>query len=156
MLRRTLLIATAALPASALAHHGWSSFELGRPIWLEGSARRVAWRNPHAELDLDLVPEPRLPADLANRQPPAQSAPVDGASLFARTRLPERRDRIWRVELAPLTRMQAWGVTGIAEGERIAVIGFEPTEARATALLRAEYLFLGQAIVGLRSSPAGA
>lgn len=156
MLRRTLLIATAAWPAAAFAHHGWSSFDLGRPVWLEGRARRVAWRNPHAELDLEVAPDPALPADLARRQPPAQSAAVDGAALFARTRLPERRDRIWRVELAPLTRMQAWGVREIADGDRIAVIGFEPAEPRSAALVRAEYLFVDAAIYGLRSSPAGA
>jgi hypothetical protein len=67
MLRRRLLIATAAWPTVALAHHGWSSFDLGRPLWLEGSARRVAWRNPHAELDLELAADLRLPPDLARR-----------------------------------------------------------------------------------------
>jgi hypothetical protein len=155
MLRRRLLIATAAWPAAALAHHGWSSFDLARPLWLEGSARRVAWRNPHAELDLELAADLRLPPDLASRQPPAQSAAIDGAALFARARLPDRRDRIWRVELAPLTRMQAWNVAQITDGERVAVIGFEPAEPRATPLVRAEYLFVGSAIYGLRSSPAG-
>lgn len=153
--RRTLLTALAAWPAgAALAHHGWSSFELSRPIWLEGIARAVAWRNPHAELDLELPSEPRLPADLARRQAPIQSASVDGAGLLARARLPERRDRIWHVELAPLTRMQAWKIAEIRDGDRIGVLGFELAEPRAPALLRAEYLFVGQAIYGLRSSPA--
>ena len=84
-----------------------------------------------------------------------ESAAIDGAALFARARLPARQDRIWRVELAPLTRMQAWNIAEITDGERIAVIGFEPAEPRATALARAEYLFVGSAIYGLRSSPAG-
>jgi hypothetical protein len=114
----------------------------------------VAWRNPHAELDLELPSEPRLPADLARRQAPIQSASVDGAGLLARARLPERRDRIWHVELAPLTRMQAWKIAEIRDGDRIGVLGFELAEPRAPALLRAEYLFVGQAIYGLRSSPA--
>jgi hypothetical protein len=153
--RRTLLAALATWPAgAALAHHGWSSFELSRPIWLEGTARAVAWRNPHAELDLEVPAELRVPADLARRQPPAQTANVDGPGLLARARPPERRERLWRVELAPLTRMQAWRVPEIRDGDRIAVLGFELAEARSTALLRAEYLFVGQAIYGLRSSPA--
>jgi hypothetical protein len=154
--RRTLLTALAAWPASAaLAHHGWSRFELSRPIWLEGIARAVAWRNPHAELDLELPAELRLPEDLGRRQPPPQSASVDGAGLLARARLPERRDRLWHVELAPLTRMQAWRIAEIHDGDRIGVLGFELADPRSPALLRAEYLFVGQAIYGLRSSPAG-
>lgn len=155
--RRTLLMALAAWPASAaLAHHGWSSFDLSRPIWLDGTARRVAWRNPHAELDLELPAEPRLPPDLATRPVPPQAASVDGAGLLARARLPERRDRLWHVELAPLTRMQAWKIAEIRDGDRIGILGFELAEARQPALLRAEYLFVGQAVYGLRSSPASA
>ena len=155
MHRRTLLSAAPALLAlPAWAHHGWSSFDQARPIYLEGTARDVRWRNPHAELDLELPSEPRLPADLARRQPPPQSASVDGAGLLARARLPERRDRIWHVELAPLTRMQAWKIAEIRDGDRIGVLGFELAEPRSPALLRAEYLFVGQAIYGLRSSPA--
>jgi hypothetical protein len=156
MRRRSLLVMLAAWPAgTALAHHGWSSFDLSRPIWLEGTARRVAWRNPHAELDLELPAESRLPPDLGRRTVPPQTAGVDGAALLARARLPERRDRVWHVELAPLTRMQAWKIAEIVDGDRIAVLGFEFAESRTPALLRAEYLFAGSAIYGLRSSPAG-
>ena len=54
MQRRTLIAAALSAPLAARAHHGWSSFDQGRPIWLEGRAIRVAWRNPHAELVLDL------------------------------------------------------------------------------------------------------
>ena len=48
MRRRTLLISATALPLVAHAHHGWSSFDQDRPIYLEGTARDVKWRNPHA------------------------------------------------------------------------------------------------------------
>ena len=34
--RRLLLSAVAVLPLAARAHHGWSSFDLARPIYLEG------------------------------------------------------------------------------------------------------------------------
>ena len=92
MQRRHLLLAAAALPArSAFAHHGWSSFDTGRPLYLSGRARKVAWRNPHAEFDLELDADLKLPADLAKRPVPAQSAGIDGARLFASfARIPER------------------------------------------------------------------
>lgn len=157
--RRTWLIAAAtsgllARPGSALAHHGWSSFDQGRPLWLEGTASQVRWRNPHAELQLSLPPDPQLPADLPKRSVPAQSAAVDGPALLAAARLPRRRDRVWTVELAPLTRLQAWGVPEIAPGSALAVLGFTFQNEQGDALLRAEYLWLAGRAYGLRSAPA--
>jgi hypothetical protein len=64
MQRRTTLqwIATSTLPASlaAHAHHGWSSFDLDRPIYLEGKASKVKWQNAHTELTLELSPGMKL------------------------------------------------------------------------------------------------
>jgi len=39
------------LAGPALAHHGWSSFDLERPIYLSGTAASVLG-NPHGELTL--------------------------------------------------------------------------------------------------------
>ncbi len=155
-MHRRLLLAGGALLAlrPAFAHHGWSSFDQSQPIYLEGTARNVAWRNPHAELVLELPAEPRLPADLGARTPPAQTAPVDGRALLARARLPQRSDKRWQVELAPLTRMEAWKVPQIRDGDTVAVLGFTFAGERGDAVLRAEYLFIGGTIYGLRSSPA--
>jgi hypothetical protein len=155
MQRRTL-IAAALTPwaGTALAHHGWSSFDQTRPLYLDGRATRVAWRNPHAELDLELPLEPRLPPDLAARPVPPQVAGVDGAALMKAARLPTRRDRRWHVELAPLTRMEAWGVPPLRDGDTLAVLGFTFAGERGEALLRAEYLFVGGRTYGLRSAPA--
>lgn len=114
----------------------------------------MAWRNPHAELQLELPDNLALPADLAKRPLPRQSAAVDGAALLAQARLPTRRDRRWEVELAPLTRMQAWGVEEIKPGAEIAVLGFTFAGEQGQAVLRAEYLFVGDKAYGLRSSPA--
>jgi Family of unknown function (DUF6152) len=143
----------AALPA-ARAHHGWSSFDQNRPIYLEGRAARVSWRNPHAEFDLELNTTLKLPADLASRALPAQVAPVDGAALLKTAQLPTRRDRLWHVELAPLTRMDAWKVAPIPLGQELAVLGFTFTGEKGDAVLRVEYLFLGGNIYGMRSPPA--
>jgi Family of unknown function (DUF6152) len=155
MQRRQLLVAAAAVPlAPAFAHHGWSSFDQDRPIYLAGKARKVAWRNPHAELDLELDADLRLPADLARRPVPAQSASVDGAGLLARAQLPTRKDRVWHIELAPLTRMEAWKVAPLRDGDAVAMVGFTFAGEKGEPILRVEYLMVGAQTYGLRSSPA--
>lgn len=142
-----------ALPARA--HHGWSSFDQGRPIYLEGVVKKVAWRNPHAELMLELpVGGLKLPAELANRTPPAQAAPVDGPALLKAAQLPTRKDRVWEIELAPLARMQAWQVPEIKVGDTLQLVGFTFTGEQGAAVLRVEYLFAGGKVYGLRSAPA--
>lgn len=146
-------LALFALPG-AHAHHGWSSFDQKRPLWLEGRATKVAWRNPHAELELELVADPKLPADLAGRSVPAQAAPVDGAALLKAATLPTRKDRRWTIELAPISRMEAWKVPEIRVGDSLGVLGFSFTGEKGDAVLRVEYLFLGGQVYGLRSSPA--
>jgi hypothetical protein len=155
MQRRPLLLAALAWPApAAFAHHGWSSFDQDRPLYLQGTARKVAWRNPHAEFDLEVPADLALPADLARRQLPAQSASVDAAKVLANTRVPTRKDRVWHIELAPLTRMEAWKVAEIKNGDRVEVLGYTLTGEKGEPVLRAEYLFVGGQAYGLRSSPA--
>jgi hypothetical protein len=154
MHRRSIVLAGLAVPGLALAHHGWSSFDQDRPLWLEGKVTGVRWRNPHAELELAVTPGLRVPADLASRPLPAQSAPVDGKALLARAVVPTRKDARWEVELAPLTRMQAWKVPEIKPGATVAVLGFSTKDEQGEAVLRAEYLFVDGRTYGLRSSPA--
>lgn len=150
-----MLAAGALLPWRPTgAHHGWSRFDQGRPIYLEGRAASVSWRNPHAELVLELAADLKLPADLAARPVPAQSAPVDGARVLKAARLPTRRDRYWTIELAPLSRMNAWGVPEIQAGDSVAMVGFTFAEEKGDAILRVEYLMFGGEVYGLRSSPA--
>ncbi len=155
-MQRRQFAATAALLIAppSFAHHGWSSFDQTRPLWLEGKAVKVSWRNPHAEIELELAAEPKLPADLAMRALPSQSAPVDGPALLKAAVLPTRRDRRWTVELAPLPRLQAWKVAEIQPGDSVGVLGFTFTGEKGDAVLRAEFLFSGGAVYGLRSSPA--
>lgn len=146
-------LSAGSLPA-AFAHHGWSSFDQNRPLYLEGKAAKVSWRSPHAELELELPAEPKLPADLAQRRVPAQTAPVDGAALLKAASLPTRKDRRWMVELAPLSRMEAWKIAPIQTGDTVGVLGFTFAGEKGDAVLRAEYLFIGNQVYGLRSSPA--
>jgi hypothetical protein len=155
MQRRTLIaFGGAAVFSPAWSHHGWSSFDTERPIYLEGTARKMVWRNPHVEFDLQLPAGLKLPADLAQRPVPAQSAQVDGKRLLAAAQLPTRKDAVWHIELAPLTRLEAWGVAEIKPGDTISVLGFTFAQEKGEAVLRAEYLFAAGKAYGLRSAPA--
>ena len=155
MKRRTLLAAACAVPFATQAHHGWSSFDQDRPVYLEGRVKSVRWSNPHAELVLVVDGALKLPDDLAARSLPAQSQRVDAAAILARTRLPEAAAGEWTVEFAPLFRMQAWGVREPKAGDRLAVIGYIAPKVGDGRLLRVEYLFADGKAYGLRSSPAG-
>jgi Family of unknown function (DUF6152) len=150
----TLALGLPMVPTLVRAHHGWGSFDATQPIYLEGRATAVTWGNPHTELDLELPAKPVLPSDLAQRSVPAQTASVDARDILARTRLPRRADRSWHVELAPLSRLQAWKVAEIRPGDTLAVVGYTFADEKGKAVLRAEYLFSGGGVYGLRSSPA--
>ena len=159
MNRRDVLRLGAGMPALTLtslaqAHHGWSSFDQDRPIYLEGRAASVKWQNPHAELMLEVSPAIKVPADLVSRSLPAQSAPVDGKALLSKAVVPNRKDRLWEIELAPLTRLQAWKVPEIKPGTPLAMVGFIFKEEKGDPVLRVEYLFLKGRVYGMRSSPA--
>ena len=154
MKRRELVLAAAAAPLAAHAHHGWSSFDQDRPVYLEGTAAQVKWQNPHVELMLEVAPGLKLPADLAQREVPPQSASVDGRALLAKAALPRRQDRRWEVELAPLFRVNAWNLAEIKPGTTLGVLGFTFKEEKGSPILRAEYVFVGGKTYGMRSSPA--
>jgi Family of unknown function (DUF6152) len=156
MQRRPFLIASLALPVTGLAHahHGWSSFDQDRPVYLEGKARKVIWQNPHAEMELEVASGLKIPADLANRTLPNQAAPVDGKALLAKATVPKRADKVWEIELAPLTRMQAWNVPEIKPGAVLSMLGFTFSQEKGEAVLRVEYLWLNGKTYALRSAPA--
>jgi Family of unknown function (DUF6152) len=134
------------------AHHGWSSFDETRPLYLAGKVATVKWQNPHAELTLELNPQLTLPKDFGALKIPAQSANVDGSKIFSTAALPKYRG-IWNVELAPLTRMQAWKVEPLKVGDSVAVIVFTYKDEVGAKVARAEFLIVESAIYGLRSAP---
>ena len=160
MHRRPFLVAGTLLPISltfsraAQAHHGWSSFDQDRPIYLEGVAKSVKWQNPHVELMIDISPGLKLPADLSSRAVPAQIAPVEGKALLSKAVIPKRSDTVWEIELAPLTRVEAWKVPEIKPGTTVALLGYTFKDEKGEAILRAEYLWLNRVTYALRSNPA--
>lgn len=155
MNRRHFLIATglAAFTHRAYAHHGWSSFDQTQPLYLQGIVADVEWANPHVEIDIQIAADLQLPTDLAKRIVPAQQANIDAAALLTKTKLPTRKDREWEIELAPLTRIEAWKIEPIKKGETIEIVGFTFPKQEGEAILRAEFLFRGGKAYGLRSAP---
>jgi hypothetical protein len=154
MRRRSIL--AAALIAVALpvqAHHGWSSFNQDQPLYLAGTVKSVQWRNPHVEAVVTVADDLKLPADLAQREMPAQRQFVDSAALLAKTRAPEAAGGDWEIEFAPLSRMEAWGITPLQVGDRIELIGYAGVPGKPK-LLRVEYLIVAGQAYGLRSAPA--
>jgi hypothetical protein len=159
MNRRTFLATSAAAaaglvtPGLARAHHGWHSFDQTQPVFLEGTVKVVRWQNPHVELVPAVPKNLEVPANLARWPVPAQQAPVDGPGILGRSTLPKRAAPEWTIELAPLTRMQAWNIAEIRAGERVSVVGYALPDEKGMATLRAEFLYRGGKAYGLRSSP---
>lgn len=153
MNRRRLLMLAAALTASpVLGHHGWSSFDQDKPLFLAGTVKSVRWRNPHAEFVLTVPAGLAIPSDLATRKAPSQSQTVDSSGIFAKATVPAQASGDWEIELAPLSRMSAWNVAELKAGDRVEVIGYALASGDRR-VLRVEYLMVGGKIYGLRSGP---
>jgi Family of unknown function (DUF6152) len=159
MKRRTFLM---TLPASSMAlaltknsfaHHGWSSFDESKPIYLEGKVKSTRWQNPHAEITITLAADLKLPADLSKRVAPAQTSLVDGAKILSSAVLPKKRGD-WELELSPMTRIEAWKVSEPKVGDFIAAIGYTFKDEKSASIARIEYLIVGEKLYGLRSMPA--
>ena len=147
------LVSGALLAAPVLAHHGWSSFDQDKPLYLSGTLTQVRWQNPHIEVMLraDAV---KLPDGIATRPVPAQQQSVDGAGILKKVQVPANAAGVWEIEFAPLSRMQAWGLSQpLKVGDRIEVIGYGLADDRNKRLLRAEYLFVNGKAYAFRSSP---
>jgi hypothetical protein len=151
--RRHLILAAFALAAApVVAHHGWSSFDQDKPLYLAGTVKSVRWQNPHAEFILTVPAGLTIPADLAGRKAPAQSQSVDSGGIFRKAIVPAKATGDWEVELAPLSRMSAWSVSELKPGDRVEVIGYALASGDPR-VFRVEYLMVGGKIYGLRSSP---
>jgi hypothetical protein len=49
----SLAVLLACLPAQALAHHGWSSYDSENPLTLNGTVVSAVFEWPHAEMVID-------------------------------------------------------------------------------------------------------
>lgn len=145
--------ALTAMSLPAVAHHGWSSFDQDKPLYLEGRIKSVKWSNPHAEAVLEVAGGLKAPPDLAARTVPSQMQTVDGRGVLNKTRSPAESAGGWELEFAPLSRMQRWRVAPLKVGDRIEVIGYSGVPGKPK-LMRVEYLFVNGKAYGLRSNPA--
>ena len=116
-IRRILGLAlslVAILAGSALAHHGWSSYDSNKEMTLTGDIREAGYEHPHGFIALA----------------------VEG--------------KVWRVVLAPPTRMESRGLPRemLKVGATATVVGYpkrsEPDE------LRAERITIGAKTTELR------
>lgn len=53
MKRVLIWLAALAIPAGAAAHHGWSSYDTGQAIRLDGRFTSVSWANPHGSATMN-------------------------------------------------------------------------------------------------------
>ena len=104
----------AALPAAALAHHGWSSYDESNPITLRGPLRDVVFANPHGTAKMIW------------------------------------RDREWNVVLAPVSRMNARGLSEseINRRQRVSLAGYVRRDG--TPEMRVERITVGGETIELR------
>ena len=150
---RVLLVLILTLSGGvASAHHGWSSFDETKPIYLEGVVKSVQWQNPHAEFMLE-VNGAAPPAALTRFAVPKQSANVDAVMILGTAKAPTRKDKVWEIELAPITRMDSWKVAPVTVGEKISVVGYTFKDDKGEAILRVEFLIGNGKVTPLRSSP---
>ena len=90
MLRFATALAAAALtiPAAAVAHHGWNSYDSSKVINVSVKLRDVRWSNPHGSAKA-----------VYNRQ-------------------------MWNVVLAPVSRMEARGLTKKMLAKPVRLVGY--------------------------------
>jgi hypothetical protein len=152
LLKISFAAITSTTAARAFAHHGWSSFDETKPLYFEGKIKSVKWQNPHAELVVTLASDLKLPTTLVKREIPKQAANVDGAKIFSTATLPKRRGD-WNIELAPLTRMDAWKIDALKTGDTFTGIGFTYKDEAGAQIARIEFLIVSDKVYGLRSAP---
>ena len=146
-------LVSAPLSLRLFAHHGWSSFDETRPLYIVGKVKSLKWQNPHAEIVITMAADAALPADLAARIAPPQTAPVNGAKILATATLPTKRGD-WIIELSPMTRIDAWKVPAPKVGDTVAAVAYSFKDEKGAAFARVEYLIIGEKLYGLPSLPA--
>ncbi len=152
MFRNSIVVSLVAATSLAFAHHGWSSFDESKPIYLEGVVKEVKWQNPHAEVKLEVNGAP-APAALPRFAVPKQSAAVDAVTVLGTAKPPVRKDKVWEIEFAPIARMDAWKVVAPKAGDKMAMVGYTFKDEKGEAILRVEFLIGNGKVTPLRSSP---
>ena len=72
--------------------------------------------------------------------------------MLGKAAVPAQAAGEWEIELAPLSRVSAWGVSELKPGDRVEVVGYALASGDKR-VLRVEYLFAQGKAFGMRSSP---
>jgi len=109
-----LAAAVLSLPAAALAHHGWSSYDASKAINIKAKFTSVSWANPHGSAKM------------------------------------QWNGKTWDVILAPVSRMEARGLTPamIAPGQTVGLVGYPRRDG--TREMRIERVIIGKKAIELR------
>ena len=129
-----LALVVGAIPAPALAHHGWSGYDSSTLLTLTGTIVDVQYGNPHVMVTLAVAPEPEEEAheDEAHKEAEIEDPPSV------------------TVVMAPPFRSESRGLSRdmLVPG---AAVTFEGYLQRDNALeLRAERIIIGDLTVELR------
>jgi len=102
------------LPATAAAHHGWTSYDESKPVTITAPLTDLEWTNPH------------------------------GSARIA------RGDERWTVVLAPISRMEARGLTKemLATSKPVTLTGYARRDG--TREMRIERIQLSDRTIELR------
>lgn len=150
-----------AVAGPAAAHHGWEHFDTTRPTYLAGSVIDVQWGNPHPEIRVQVSVPVTLPDGLAERAIPPELEELDGRTVLQRTAAYEGSEQVVTLILAPIERLQAWGMPEPPSvGEQIETIAYlnheEPGELRPELLFHADGSAVRQRSVPLPDVPTEA
>jgi hypothetical protein len=53
MKRALVFLAALAMPAAAIAHHGWSSYDGEKALQVDGPLSTLSWANPHGTATME-------------------------------------------------------------------------------------------------------
>ncbi|WP_052183130.1 DUF6152 family protein [Rhizobium sp. YS-1r] len=95
-----------ALPVEA--HHGWGYYDTARPIYLSGRVTSVSWRNPHPEITVENETG-ALPSTWDALPVPEELAELGFEATLRRVQPAAPAER-WTLDLAPINRLEAWGM----------------------------------------------
>jgi hypothetical protein len=141
----------------AAAHHGWGYYDTNGPLYIVGRVTAVNWRNPHPAVTIEARSAP-LPPSWANLPVPRPLRDLDFDDTLGRVK-PLGEAGAWTLELAPINRLENWGMPRPPRiGDEMVAIAFpscsQPKVARP-ALIVLDGVGVRQQSVALPSGCAG-
>lgn len=109
----SMTVASLALVSSAVAHHGWGSYDAKNPVTVAGKVKTSKYENPHVVITVDAVAKPDAKGT-ADAKAPAKTEEVS---------------KTWTITLAPTSRMINRGalVELVAVGKEVSAFGYPST-----------------------------